>query len=478
MVLFPESKILGSHGKKRLSNHRSRQEESMMKASDHQMITNLSTLPVKYPDTSGLISRGLISPVKYAALILRGLILILILTSLSLANEVLPEARELKGLVYQDLYDSARDAIARDDYDKAENILDVLLENYPADADAQLMRGRVLAWQERYVEAEKDLLEVTRNTPEYTDAWYALTDLYFWWDRFEEAEKSCRVCLQQDPENPDFHVKYARILIALRRYAQARQALLAALDLGADRETVRLFLDDIRRVQNPRVWEAGFSLDFQTFNTNKGDWWGMVESVKRDFESWSLLAEAGRYWRYETVDQQLALEVYADAWQNAYWNARGAIGWKHEFLPHFDLYAELYQGFWHNWEGSVSVRQMVFSTKRIHIPSIALAVYQGPFYLRYKFNFIMDEDNHRVFHYASARYYYKTVDHYVETAYGYGRNLEWIRADMSGDDAHVWILRGQHAMHDRWIFQWLMDFQLNPNEETQRGGRIGFFYRW
>jgi len=132
----------------------------MMKASDHQMITNLSTLPVKYPDTSGLISRGLISPVKYAALILRGLILILILTSLSLANEVLPEARELKGLVYQDLYDSARDAIARDDYDKAENYLSQF-RNFRCDADYILSIGE--KYRDEVIEELKGHCDLVNN---------------------------------------------------------------------------------------------------------------------------------------------------------------------------------------------------------------------------------------------------------------------------------------------------------------------------
>ncbi|MCD6235005.1 MAG: YaiO family outer membrane beta-barrel protein [Candidatus Marinimicrobia bacterium] len=401
-----------------------------------------------------------------------------LIPTFSLAQDFPPESRELKGLVYQELFSNAREAIRNDSLPQAEKILNFLLENFPGDADGQLMRGRVLAWQGKYIDAEKDLLEVTRNTPEYTDAWYALTDLYFWTDRLDKAKKSCEMCLKQEPDTPGFYIKYARILIGLRLYPKARQALLKGLELGADPLDVNPFLDEINRIQNPLTWEGGVALDYQTFSTEKSDWFGMIQNVKRDFKNQTLMVEAGQYWRYDRTDQQLSGEIYADVWQNAFWNVRFSAAFQQVFLPDFDIYSELYQGFAGKWEGAVAYRMMNFPDDDIHIPALAVALYQGSYYFRYKFNYIIDNPNNKVFHYFSARYYYGSVDDYVEFSYGYGRDLDQISQEIPVDDSHVLTLKGQHLLHRQWIFQWMINHQYNPNEENQRGGRIGLFFRW
>jgi len=406
------------------------------------------------------------------------LISILLLFSSSFAQDLPPEGRELKGLVYQELFENAREAIGKDSLPEAESILNTLLENFPGDADGQLMRGRVLAWQGKYPEAEKDLLEVTRNTPEYTDAWHALTDLYLWSNRLEEAKKCCEMCLKQEPDTPGFYIKYARILIGLRMYPKARQALLQGQALGADPLDVDPFLDEINRIQNPLTWESGIALDYQTFSSEKSDWFGMIQMIKRDFSNQTLVAEAAQYWRYDQTDQQISGEIYADAWQNAYWNARLSAAFQREFLPDFDFYGELYQGFAGKWEGAVAYRMMNFHDDHIHIPALALALYQGSYYLRYKYNYIIDSPHHKVFHLASVRYFYGSVDDYAEFSWGYGRDLDQISQGISGEDSHILTMKGQHLLHRQWIFQWMINLQVNTPEENQGGGRIGLFYRW
>jgi len=393
-------------------------------------------------------------------------------------KEIDPDARTLKGLVYDELLNNVRKTIEENNLDNAEMLLNYLLESYPGDADAQLMRGRVLAWQKKYVEAEKDLLEVTKNTPDYTDAWDALTDLYIWINRWGDAEKSCEVCLKQEPDNAGYHLKYARILITLRKYPQARNALIKAQDLGADKNQVSLLLEQIQRIQSPISWEAGMALDYQTFSTdNKSDWWGTIEYVKKEFTGWTGLFEAGQYWRYDTRDVQFSLEAYADAWQNAYYNLRTAAAVNREFLPHYDLYGELYQGFAGKWEGAVSYRIMLFNKRDIHIPALAIGLYEGSFYLRYKFSYILDENRKAMFNYWAARYFYNTVDDYWEAAYGYGRDIQYT-LDLNSTDSHVFILRGQANLKKQWLFQWMVNLHLNPNNEKQAGGRVGVSYRW
>ncbi len=435
----------------------------------------LQISPVKY---ASLISRGLISTLISTLILILILILILTSTSTSFAQDLPPEGRELKGLVYQELFENARTAIREENLPEAEHVLNTLLENFPGDADGQLMRGRVLAWQEKFEEAEKDLLEVTRNTPEYTDAWHALTDLYMWTDRLEDARKTCEMCLKLAPDTPGFYVKYARILIGLRLYPKARQSLLKALDLGADPFEVDPFLDQINRIQNPLTWEGDVALDYQTFSSEKSDWFGMIQTIKRDFKNQTLMAEAGQYWRYDTTDQQLSFEIYADAWQNAYWNGRFSTAFQRVFLPDFDVYGELYQGFAGKWEGAVAYRMMNFQDDYIHIPALAVGLYQGSYYLRYKFNFVIDNPNNKIFHLASVRYFYGRVDDYAEISYGYGRDLDQISQRIQGDDSHILTMKGQHLLHRQWIFQWMINLQANPAEENQGGGRIGLFFRW
>lgn len=406
------------------------------------------------------------------------LLIIVAFAGILSAQDVDPDARALKGLVYDELLASVRNAIEDNNFENAEMLLNYLLDSYPGDADAQLMRGRVLAWQKKYIEAEKDLLQVTKDTPRYTDAWDALTDLYIWINRWEDAEKSCEVCLNQDPENAAYHLKYARILITLRKYSQARTALLKARNLGADNEQISLFLEQIQRIQSPVSWEGGVALDYQTFSTvNKRDWWGTVEYLKKELTNWTVLFEAAQYWRYDTRDGQFALEAYADAWQNAYYNLRTAMALNREFLPYYDVFGEFYQGFAGKWEGAASYRLMLFDKRDIHIPALAIGLYEGSFYLRYKFSYILDGSRKAVFHYLAARYFYKTVDDYCEAAYGYGRDIQQT-LDLNTSDSHVFILRGQSNLKKQWLFQWMVNFHLNPNNEKQAGGRIGVSYRW
>jgi YaiO family outer membrane protein len=406
------------------------------------------------------------------------ILIILTFTSILMAQDPDPDARALKGLIYDELLMNVRIAVEDNNLENAEVLLNYLLDSYPGDADARLMRGRVLAWQKKYIEAEKDLLQVTTNTPHYTDAWDALTDLYIWVNRWEDAEKSCEVCLKQDPENGAYYIKYARILISLRKYSQARTALLKARELDTDKNQVSLLLEQIQRIQSPASWEAGVALDFQTFNTvNKSDWWGTVEFVKKELTDWTVLFEAAQYWRYDTRDGQFALEAYADAWQNAYYNVRTAVALNRQFLPYYDVYGEFYQGFAGKWEGAVSYRLMLFDKRDIHIPALAIGLYEGSFYLRYKFSYIFDENRKAMFNYWAARYFYKTVDDYCEAAYGYGRDIQQT-LDLKTSDSHVFILRGQSNLKNQWLLQWMVNFHLNPNDEKQAGGRIGVSYRW
>jgi YaiO family outer membrane protein len=405
------------------------------------------------------------------------IIVIVIITPCILSAQD-PDARTLKGLVYDELLTNVRKAIDDNNLENAEVLLNYILDSYPDDADAQLMRGRVFAWQKKYTEAETDLLQVTKNTPHYTDAWDALTDLYIWTDQWEDAEKSCEVCLKQAPDHGDYYVKYARILINLRKYPQARTTLLKARNLDAHENQVSLLLEQIQRIQSPVTWESGVALDYQTFNTqNKSEWWGTVEYVKKEFTGWTMLFDAAQYMRYDNRDAQLALEVYADAWHNAYYNIRTAMALSREFLPHYDIYGEFYQGFAGKWEGAVSYRLMMFDKNDVYIPAAAVGLYQGAFYLRYKFSYILDGNRKAMFNYLAIRYFYKTVDDYLEAAYGYGRDILQT-LDLKTSDSQVFILRGQANLKKQWLFQWMVNFHLNPNDEKQAGGRIGVSYRW
>jgi YaiO family outer membrane protein len=405
------------------------------------------------------------------------IIVIVIITPCILSAQD-PDARTLKGLVYDELLLNVRKAIDNNNLENAEVLLNYILDSYPDDADAQLMRGRVFAWQKKYMEAEMDLLKVTKNTPHYVDAWDALTDLYIWTDRWEDAEKSSEVCLKQAPDNGDYYVKYARILINLRKYPQARTALLKARNLHAHENQISYLLEQIQRIQSPVTWESGVALDYQSFNTlNKSEWWGTVEYVKKEFTGWTMLFDAAQYMRYDNRDAQLALEVYADAWHNAYYNIRTAMALSREFLPHYDIYGEFYQGFAGKWEGAVSYRLMMFDKNDVYIPAAAVGLYQGAFYLRYKFSYILDGNRKAMFNYLAIRYFYKTVDDYLEAAYGYGRDILQT-LDLKTSDSQVFILRGQANLKKQWLFQWMVNFHLNPNDEKQAGGRIGVSYRW
>jgi hypothetical protein len=70
------------------------------------------------------------------------------------------------------------------------------------------------------------------------------------------------------------------------------------------------------------------------------------------------------------------------------------------------------------------------------------------------------------------------VDDYAEFSWGYGRDLDQISQGISGEDSHILTMKGQHLLHRQWIFQWMINLQVNTPEENQGGGRIGLFYRW
>lgn len=355
-----------------------------------------------------------------------------------------------------------------------------LLDQFPNDPDALLGRGRVHAWEKHFEASEKDLLFVTDHFPDYLDAWVALSDLYTWWGKYPNAIEALDLLSKVQPKNPDYYIKRSKVFRLDRQFSKARSDLFKAADLGGDNKVIGQFLQQLARIPAPTLWTATLDYDHLTYSDDRDTWHTFTTSLKREFESGTLIFKGLRTRRFGYWDQALVIDSYLDAWTGAYANITYQQAINRQFLPTHTFRLEIYQGFASSWEVSGTYGRMNFPKTKVNLYSLLLAKYTGPWYIRSRVLLVPLPDKSSQSYSLSVRRYLGNVDDFIDAVYGWSTVQENINSvdDLTYVQSQSFLIRIEKKFLKNIIVTAQYSTRSEKNSYTTQSINFGTTYRW
>ncbi|SNR33968.1 Phosphoglycerol transferase MdoB [Lutibacter agarilyticus] len=130
-----------------------------------------------------------------------------------------------RNLNFDECFNLAKETAFNKDYIKARLLCNYILNELPNHADARTLKGRTLAWDEKFEEAEKELLSVVKRSPFYYDSYLALLDLYWWSNQHEKSIEITQKAFDNKLENSDISFKLAKAYTRMDSNDEAKQIM-------------------------------------------------------------------------------------------------------------------------------------------------------------------------------------------------------------------------------------------------------------
>ena len=115
-----------------------------------------------------------------------------------------------KDQTLDELFLKARSKAFENKRDTAVLICNYILKKAPNYIDVRVLKGRALAWDQKYKESEEELLNALKRSPFYDDIYLALLDMYWWSSQHEKAFDIYKKAKDKAIDNDDIAFKMAR----------------------------------------------------------------------------------------------------------------------------------------------------------------------------------------------------------------------------------------------------------------------------
>lgn len=291
----------------------------------------------------------------------------------------------------------------------------------PDYADIRVFLGRIHTWSKEYDSARYYFRSVLDKKPAYADASIALADLEYWNDANTTSLAVTDSGLKYNNRSEELLVRKARVLNAMRRYAEAQTAVDAALKLNHNNTEARSLANRIRESSFKN--KVGLSYDYVYFDKQFADPWHLASfDYTRNTGIGSVTGRINYANRFRENGVQYELEAYPHISRTfyAYVNAgySDKVGVFPQWRGGFSLYANLPASF----EGELGFRYLRFSGD----PTWIYTAYLGKYYKSWLFGFrtylipATFTNTISASYTASARYYYGSADDFVGLSLGYG----------------------------------------------------------
>ncbi len=389
---------------------------------------------------------------------------------------------------YEALYEQARTQALQGEYAEALVTYNRLLALYPDNSDGLLGRAQVQSWLKNYPEARQDFEAILKKSPDYTEAWQGLLRIYLWQNNAAAFQQAMDQWQQAQPQHAEPLLLQAQWHIQQRQFSLARQVLTQAKALGASPDEVAPLLARLNRLPGALPWEASLNYEGQAFTEQQVPWHTVTGGIKYNFEKASIALQSLSTQRFGLFDQGFIADTYTELWPGAYGNLRAQVVMDADVLPQFDILGELYQSFADTWEVSGAYRLMHYPTNQIHFMQGSIGKYWGNWYFRVQpMLFLAGQADAEAGPGGNltlwARYYYGTVDDFVEMRTGMGRRIAVIGssaqgAELQGQTNAFALLSAQHFISPQWGFTGTLNFNYDEQFADRFGGSIGTLYRF
>lgn len=387
---------------------------------------------------------------------------------------------------YEALYGLARSLAFEGKHREALEAYNQLLVLFPDNGDALLGRGRVYSWLEMREEAQTDYEKVLAADPNNLDAWSAMSDLQRSNPNPDDVDDFYQRWTTAFPGKPEPLLAQARYFMSQRRFPLAREAVSRARDMGADSGEVERLLSQINRQPGALDWESQVFYEFQAFQQTQVPWHTVTLGLGHYFD-WGFVALQGMGTsRFNTFDQAVGADVYADLWPGAYGNARVMLDWNPQVLPRVDLFTQLYQVLFTNFELSGGYRLMSFPADNVHFFNLGFGGYFGNWYVGLQPMFLTSGQGPGGQISGWARYILNTADDYVDLRVGAGRRVGIIGVgtdasggpQLQGQSSFFGALTGQYFINPNVGFYGVLNYNYDDQFPSRYGITVGNKLRW
>lgn len=386
---------------------------------------------------------------------------------------------------YEALYGLARSLAFAGRHAEALEAYNQVLAAYPGNADALLGRGRVYSWMDKRAEAEADFEAVLQADANNAEAWEALSDLQRSNPDPDAVDAFYLRWSQAFQGRPEPLLAQARYFMSQRRFPLAREAVVRARDAGAPAAEVERLLSQINRQPGALDWESQIFYEFQAFQQTQVPWHTLTLGLGHYFD-WGFVALQGMGTsRFGVFDQAVGADVYADLWPGAYGNARVMFDWNPQVLPRVDLFTQLYQVLFTNFELSGGYRLMAFPADNVHFFNLGFGGYFGNWYVGLQPMFLTSGQGPGGQIGAWARYIFNTADDYVDLRAGVGRRIAIVGAgtpetgpQLAGQTNFYTTLTGQYFINPHVGFYGVVNYNYDDQFPSRYGFTVGNKLRW
>ncbi len=319
------------------------------------------------------------------------------------------------------LIEARKAAFDQNDYPKAKAYLYKALKLSPDYADVKIFLGRIYTWAKNYDSARYYFNDVLKTNPGYEDASVALADLEYWDDHDTRSLQVIDSALQYHASSVALLVHKAKVLNAMRRYAEAQVAIDKAIKIDKNNSEARSLANRIKESSEKN--KIGLSYDYVYFDKQFSDPWHLASfDYTRNTGIGSITGHINYANRFRDNGVQYELEAYPHISKMFYSYLDLGFSDNVGVFPHwrggFSLYANLPK----SYEAELGIRYLQFSGDPVFI----YTAYLGKYYKSWLFSartYLTPgtfTNTVSASYSVSAKYYYGSADDVIGLVLGYG----------------------------------------------------------
>lgn len=276
--------------------------------------------------------------------------------------------------------------------------------------DIRVLIGRVYSWWKKPDSAQIFFEELLTDHPDYEDGISAYADMEYW---NNDPAKSLLICergLKFHPQSSVLLFKKAKVLIDLKRFAEANSTLSDLLKANPDNSEARSLLIKIKEKNSKN--KIGISYDFVRFDKQFSDPWHIVSmDYSRNTNAGTFTGRINYGNRFKTSALQFEAEAYPVISKTFYGYLNAGFSNKSGVFPQARSGASLFANLPHAFEAEAGLRYLYFSD-----PTWIYTGSLGKYFKNYWFNLrtYVTPSNHSISdsYELTARYYFKGTDYF------------------------------------------------------------------
>ena len=317
------------------------------------------------------------------------------------------------------LFQMARKAaFEENNYSKAKDYCNKILETSPHYIDATVFLGRLYAWSKEYDSARITFQKALNQKADYEDASIAYADAEYWSDNNNEALKVIDSALVYHPKSADLLLRKAKVLNALRDYKQASNIVNEILKTDKNNAQARSLATRLK--DNAALNKVSVSYDYVFFDKQFNEPWHFVSfDYTRQTRLGSIIPRINYANRFGENGMQYEVDAYPHISKLFY--AYTNVGYSNNdvVFPHWRAGFSLFTNLPKSFELETGWRYLYFSSA-----TNMFTGYLGKYYKNYLFGFrtyITPGSNSTSESYnAFMRYYFGGADDFFGFGVGTG----------------------------------------------------------